>query len=143
MSAGKSASEVVPPRLRRLGPLLLPLAYMTAIFMLSSIPGEIDPHETGVMRVFLWVPPDVQNLLHVPVFAGLAWLWCLALRPWGLSPDRLAWLAFALTLAYGVADEIHQSFVPGRLANGADLLLNVIGAALAVWAFRGRLVRKG
>ena len=129
---------------RRFWVLWSPLAYMAGIFLLSSVPGEIHPEEPGMLRVFLWVPPDVQNLLHVPVYAGLAWLWCGSLQRLRLPQGTVIWLAFALTVGYGLLDELHQSFVPGRLANGADLLLNTLGAALAVWLFRrwpGRVLR--
>lgn len=34
---------------------------------------------------------------------------------------------------YGVADEWHQSFVPGRTASPGDLLADVAGVALGYW----------
>jgi VanZ family protein len=36
----------------------------------------------------------------------------------------------ALATAYGVTDEYHQSFVPGRQAEAADVLKDLGGAAL-------------
>ena len=35
-----------------------------------------------------------------------------------------------LTTAYGVTDEIHQMFVPGRFADANDIAADAIGAAL-------------
>jgi VanZ family protein len=36
-------------------------------------------------------------------------------------------------LAYGLFDEWHQSFVPGRFASLGDVGLNVAGVALGIW----------
>ncbi len=36
-------------------------------------------------------------------------------------------LAFAAGIAYAITDEIHQSFVPGRVASGVDLVVDAIG----------------
>ena len=45
-------------------------------------------------------------------------------------------LAVVLATGYGVADEIHQSYVPGRDASAADAAKDLAGAALAAWLFR-------
>ncbi len=42
-----------------------------------------------------------------------------------------AW-AFVLAAAYGVIDELHQAFVPGRTSSVDDALLDAFGAALPV-----------
>jgi len=51
---------------------------------------------------------------------------------------RTALIAIAVTLAYGVTDEVHQHFVPGRTADLADLYADATGAvaaAAACWAW--------
>jgi VanZ family protein len=51
---------------------------------------------------------------------------------------RLAAAAMLITVAYGVSDELHQSFVPGRVASTYDLLTDAIGAlggTMACWAW--------
>ena len=121
--------------------LVVILLYMSAIFALSSVPGDPDPTAAGVYLVFAWLPPHLQNLLHIPLFSGLAWLWCRTLEGRKWSGAKVAWLAFLLSLFYGMADELHQSFVPGRTANMADMLLNGVGAILGVIVylrFQGR-----
>ena len=40
--------------------------------------------------------------------------------------------AFIITVLYGVSDEFHQSFVPGRTPDAADVMADAIGAALAL-----------
>lgn len=107
---------------------LIALAYMAALFLLSSIPGD---QELG--RRILFPPPAVQNLLHVPVYAGLTWIWWKALaspKPAAKAGRILA--AAAIAAGYGILDEIHQMHVPGRFASVTDALLNAAGAAAVV-----------
>jgi VanZ family protein len=107
---------------------------MATLFLLSSIPDD-----GGLGRHILFPPPAVQNLLHVPVYAVLTWLWWRALAPPKPSVKagrRAALLAAAIAIGYGVLDEIHQMQVPGRFASVTDALLNAAGAAAVVlWVF--------
>ena len=72
---------------------------------------------------------------HLSLYAGLALLiqWALtggAVRRslvFGWAP-----IAFALTVLYGVSDEAHQAFVPGRTPSLADIALDVAGSMLGV-----------
>lgn len=45
--------------------------------------------------------------------------------------------AWGITTAYGVVDELHQSYVPGRDCSLFDLVSDGAGAALAVVLLRG------
>jgi VanZ family protein len=61
-------------------------------------------------------------ILHVAEYAVLAAL----LRRCGLS-----WrVSLVATVLYGASDELHQAVVPGRDAAPADLLFDVVGAAI-------------
>jgi VanZ family protein len=106
----------------------LPLAYMAGLFVMSSVPGD-DPNVAGG-AIIEWLTPQLQNLLHIPLYAGLAgcWLWALS----GSAHHTRLTLAFALTLAWAVFDEWYQTTVPGRYGSVTDLALNVIGASLAI-----------
>ena len=47
-------------------------------------------------------------------------------------------LAVALTVAYGLTDEVHQAFVPGRTPEFRDLAADAVGAAAGAalgWAW--------
>lgn len=119
--------------------VLLPLAYTAAIFVLSSIPDTETP-ANALESALRWASPELQNLLHIPLFGGLAWCWHWGLQSW-VKPER--WrlgAALTLTLAYAVLDEIHQLGVPGRFGSLTDVALNAVGAvvALAVMAARQR-----
>jgi VanZ family protein len=110
--------------------LLLPLAYMAGLLLLSSVPG--DQTEGPMGQLFQWVEPQWQNLLHVPLYAGLAasWLWALASHPM----QRVTRLCIALlvTLLWAALDETYQIGVPGRYSSLTDMALNALGACLAV-----------
>lgn len=57
---------------------------------------------------------------------------------WALLPRSSTWagkaLVVLLCLLYGVTDEFHQMFVPGRSPDVLDLRNDAIGAALAMLA---------
>lgn len=78
---------------------------------------------------------------HLASFGLLAVLFRFALGPGRRAPGLIAW---ALTVVYAASDELHQRFVPGRGASLDDVLLDALGAALALllWEGVGRLRRK-
>lgn len=105
--------------------------YMGMIFALSSMPGQVAPDASPLNRLMAWTPPQLQNSLHIPLYAGLAWLWCRALSLRNYRPGRVAATAVSLSILYGALDEWHQTFVPGRTGSLTDLMLDLIGALLA------------
>ena len=109
------------------GPFLGALA---VVFWLSSLP-------TVPGARYFW-----DKLLHVVGYAGLG---VLALRAFhgGLMPlrPRLTILTGIVIVLWGVSDEYHQSFVPGRDSSALDVAADTLGflvavAIVAVWAKR-------
>ena len=47
----------------------LPLLIMGVLYWISSLPGTPLPDDPALYAVFYWVPPSVQNALHVPAYA--------------------------------------------------------------------------
>ena len=75
-------------------------------------------------------------MTHGAGYAVLAVLACRALAG-GLGRSvtvRVATLAALISAGYGVTDELHQSFVPGRVADAWDLLKNLAGAVVGALA---------
>lgn len=104
---------------------------MTALFALSAVP---QPRNETAHQVLV-VAPTWQTLLHVPAYFVLAWLWWRTLRTqrWAVGPAVAG--AVLVSAAYGVLDEVHQYFVPGRFLSVTDVGLNVAGAVLGgAWA---------
>jgi VanZ family protein len=84
-------------------------------------------------------PPRVSDKhAHVGFYAVLSALLVRALAgaAWSGITTRVALAAFALATLYGVSDELHQRFVPGREASAADLFADSVGAAMAAGALR-------
>jgi VanZ family protein len=75
--------------------------------------------------------PLADKAMHAAAYALLAILLARALPSRaGRGADRWTLIA-ALCFLYGLADEWHQSFVPGRSCDVGDALADVAGAALA------------
>ena len=105
---------------------------MAALYWLSSLPGTPLPDDPELYALFYLIPPTVQSALHVPAYAVLAWAWHWALAAWLRVATAQMIGACTIAVAYGVFDEWHQSFVPGRYASLADVVFDVAGAALGV-----------
>ena len=105
------------------------------IFLASSAPATDLPGG---------LPPGTDKLIHAFVYAVLGGLiaralWWRSQRPAAL---QLAGAAALLATLYGVTDEVHQLFVPGRHFEIADLIADaaggLLGAALTIGVFRRR-----
>ena len=73
--------------------------------------------------------PDINNFDKVVHFSIYGLLGTLVLR--ALGGRRWA-VAVAMVSLFGVSDELHQHFTPGRSMDAADWLADTLGAALAV-----------
>jgi hypothetical protein len=102
-------------------------AWMMLMFGLSSQPDLGGPLELP-RWLTQWLPIDKFG--HFALFAVLAALLYLA----GLGA-RWAVLGAAI---FGVSDEIHQIFVPGRSPDVRDWIADLLGALAGVWAVRFR-----
>jgi VanZ family protein len=80
-----------------------------------------------------WWPGLLSWTAHFAEFAVLASLLWLALRSSLRVPRYATAIAFALTAMYALSDEVHQSFVPGRMPDVRDWIVDVAGAALVLW----------
>jgi VanZ family protein len=98
-------------------------ALMALIFIASSSP---DPG--GVPKV-VW-----DKAIHLSIYGALGLLTLRALVDGRIQKITLghAIAAFVLTTLYGVSDEFHQSFVPGRTPDVMDVVADAVGAAIGI-----------
>lgn len=75
---------------------------------------------------------NADKLVHMVCFAGLSFWVAFAL---GTARRRGAALPAAVVSLYGVIDEIHQSFTPGREPSALDWCADTIGGILGALAF--------
>lgn len=93
---------------------LLAVALTAALFV-----GGAQPEAAGL------IPEPWDKLAHVGFFVLLT---LLLARGFALS---MGWVA-GVALLVGLADEFHQSFLPGRVASVEDWLADLVGVMLAV-----------
>ncbi len=109
------------------------LCVMGIIFFVSAQPGD---------RLQLSAFAGADKIAHALAYGLLAAVTLIALPDRLLTgrPRRAAALVWAICLCYGISDELHQSFVPGRDASFGDLLADGLGAALVciIWLVRQR-----
>jgi hypothetical protein len=116
-SAFTSAFNIQHSALFLWGPVLVHMAF---IFFASSIP-DVGALPGGVSdkTVHFWV----YGLLGLLLFRALA----------GGSMTGLTWPraggAVLLAMLYGISDEFHQAFVPGRTPDIRDVAADTLGAA--------------
>jgi len=98
------------------------------IFGLSSIPGPNLPKIAII---------GIDKIAHVSVYMILG---LLIFRSFHRRSDteifqwKRVFLAVAMVMLYGISDELHQGYVPGRTLDVFDMLADVLGGLLAASA---------
>ncbi|MCM8796361.1 MAG: VanZ family protein [Candidatus Omnitrophica bacterium] len=102
---------------------LIVIMWMAVIFCFSSVPGKNTP------SIF----PFQDIVFHFFIYAFLGLSFVCALKN---SFPRIS-LPIGITLTvlfgflYGISDEWHQSFVPGRTVSVFDVLVDTLGSLAA------------
>ncbi|GAB4432104.1 MAG: hypothetical protein Kow0031_13470 [Anaerolineae bacterium] len=116
----------LPRWLRDWLPVIL---WMALIFALSSR-SKLVELDSKADEIYFF------KTAHIAAYAMLMWLWWRALSPRREAGWRQLWAAFALTVLYGISDEFHQLFVPGRTGQLADVLFDAAGALAMLFLLR-------
>ena len=116
----------LPRWLRDIAPLIF---WMALIFILSSRSSLIDIEQEVSEKL-------IYKSSHVISYAILAWLWWRALTAQRLITWPVLFTTLTLTVLYSISDEFHQSFVPGRSGQVADVLFDTSGALAMILIIR-------
>ncbi|MFN7941359.1 MAG: VanZ family protein [Thermoanaerobaculia bacterium] len=92
------------------------------VALLAPMPG-------GAAGLEHWFPLPVDKLVHVALFAPLAWLWHSAFAG---SRRRRALAVFGVVALLGGATELLQALEPGRSSEWADLAADLVGGCLGL-----------
>ncbi len=92
------------------------MAFIFALSSQSSLPS-------------LYEFTGADKLIHVVAYAPLGLLIAFALSR-SVPKGNLLFLTSILALFYGLTDEFHHYFVPGRSASGLDLMADGFGALI-------------
>ncbi len=94
------------------------IAWAGLIFYLSSQPEIKLPGKEFVLK---------DKAAHAMVYGVLCALVLFGART-AKNPDLVRGLGLTGVIAYGLLDEIHQRFVPGRFCEANDFLADAVGA---------------
>jgi VanZ family protein len=124
--SSRIVTKVKSGRGRRLLAWLAVLAWAGLIFFVSA-----QPKETFQRLGFTGQALSVGG--HLIVYFVLMILLVLAQRAsTKLSNKQVYLVAFLIVAIYGLSDEYHQSFVPGRTPTLVDWIVDLVGAGLAL-----------
>lgn len=109
--------------LQRYGPAV---AWAILLFVLSSISDLTAP-----VLIFTWD----DKIHHAAAYVPLGFLLLRGIVGKGKCTRQALWLAIIIGALYGVSDEIHQYFVPGRLMDWTDAVADAVGVTLGSGIF--------
>ena len=123
--------------------------WMLVIFMMSAMPGDVSGEQSGFVTELIEkaltfvlgaqtaerIPMDTLELIvrkcaHMGEYAILFGLWAHALSLSGAK--RPAVTALIVCAAYAASDEFHQCFSDGRGPSPVDVMIDTVGAAIAL-----------
>lgn len=107
----------------RFGPTI---AWAILLFVLSSIPNLAFP-----VQFFSWD----DKIHHAAAYTPLGFLLLRGMVGTGECRRKDWRLAILIGVLYGVSDELHQYFVPGRFMDWTDALADAVGVALGSGIF--------
>lgn len=99
---------------------------MGIIFYLSNLPGD---------SIRLPLFPGIDKLAHFLAYGCLAGTFVYGLQPHFNTFNKkivAAVIVVAFCVLFGISDEYHQSFIPGRFVSFWDLMADGLGALLVV-----------
>lgn len=118
---------------KKRGRLYIPAIVWAAVIMaLSSIPNLSTPS----FRLSF-----ADKIVHFIEYFILGLLTANAVGGFADRSRSVFWVSAILASAYGVLDELHQMFIPGRSVEILDMVFNILGAVVASSIFV-RFIRK-
>lgn len=104
------------------------IAWCLFIFTVSSIPQARIPNLVNYS----------DKIVHAGVFFTLCWLAHVAFyfQPIRFVKQHSLVLAFCFVVLFGVSDEYHQMFTPGRTSEIWDLMADATGGAVYCLLYR-------
>jgi len=107
---------------------ILPLSLMAFIFFMSS--------RSNIETVPMF--PHADKLIHFAAYVLVSAAWVFALKGNSLFNGKklgVFLLAMVVSSLYGLSDEIHQMYVPGRTCDMFDWLADSVGSVVGAWVW--------
>jgi VanZ family protein len=122
---------------------------MAVIFWLSSARWSAENTGSVIVPLLQWLLPwatPVQlaalhglarKAAHLTEYGILGALWYRAfVRGASARPGVAGWTAFGIAVGWAIVDEVHQSTTATRTASTRDVVLDAVGALLAIVAMQ-------
>ncbi|MCL2456540.1 MAG: VanZ family protein [Defluviitaleaceae bacterium] len=121
---------------------VLSVLIAVGIFFSSALSGEVSGNASFAIAVFArrFAPFTdealaaahffVRKFAHFFVYLSLAFCITQSFKFYITNRTKLWLSAWGIASFYGVTDEIHQQFVPGRVMSFVDILINSCGALM-------------
>lgn len=104
--------------------IILTLISASLIFYISSITFSVVGSSSGPYAI----------IYHFTAFSYLTLFLLISLTK-GKPNKPIIIMGIILAIIYGISDEIHQLFVPGRFASIKDIIINSFGILLTSLAY--------
>lgn len=101
------------------------LLWMILIFTFSSM-------QVGSTSEFYWKDFIFKKSAHIIEYGILAVLIYRALTNSGINRKKAFIYSVVIASLYGVSDEFHQSFTPGREPRFRDVAIDAVGATISL-----------
>ena len=108
------------------------IVWAVLILTVSSIPDLSTPSPGFTVS---------DKIMHFAEYFILGLLTAKAVSTFNKKPLKIFWLSSALASGYGILDELHQLLIPGRTAEGLDMVADILGSILAAGLFVRMLQR--
>lgn len=108
------------------------ILFAVAIFISSSVPDPLNIH-INIRFEDKWKHIAGYGIFGILIARALYY----QVRYPSIKKNYIG-IAIVLGVLYGISDEFHQSFVPGRFTEAADVLADSIGIVIGVMLFYRR-----
>lgn len=108
--------------------IFYPIAWTIIVLILLTLPGSMLPQEKA------FAIPNFDKLVHMGLFGGFVLLWSIYFNKKVTNPKKLLVIFFRIFIIaslYGATTEFIQKYIPSRDFDIADILADVVGAAIA------------
>lgn len=105
---------------------LPPVMWAAVIFAFSSRP-------TATVSEIYWSDFFFKKFIHLVEYGILATLLYRGLINSKMQKTKAGYLSILLSFLYGASDEFHQSLTPGRDPTLRDVIIDTVGAGLAIY----------
>lgn len=106
--------------------------YWLPVFVWTLLIFTFSSLSTPETSQIYWQDFIIKKTAHMIEYGFLALLIYRALKGYDMETTKAVILSIFLAALYGLSDELHQSFTPGREPRIRDVAFDTIGASLAM-----------